>query len=105
MRFSAMDPAYFSENKERLMGKMKPDLATILSSHILGLDVHDLGTKDIVLEPGMISTCEPGKYIAEEQVSIRIENDILITETENLDLMEEISVEPYEIEHQMNRFR
>ncbi len=50
-------------------------------SHFLGLDVHDIGPRDAVLEAGMVFTVEPGLYIAEENIGIRIEDDILITET------------------------
>lgn len=50
-------------------------------SHFLGLDTHDVGSyKDRVLEPGMVITIEPGLYIAEESIGIRIEDDILVTE-------------------------
>ncbi len=48
--------------------------------HFLGLDVHDVGYRHEPLEPGMIVTCEPGIYIPEKGVGIRIENDLLITE-------------------------
>lgn len=47
-------------------------------SHFIGLDVHDCGTKDQELEPGMVLSCEPGLYIPEEETGIRIEDDILI---------------------------
>ncbi|KSU84065.1 Xaa-Pro aminopeptidase [Fictibacillus enclensis] len=50
-------------------------------SHFLGLDTHDVGSyKNRVLEPGMVLTIEPGLYIAEEAIGIRIEDDILVTE-------------------------
>lgn len=48
--------------------------------HLLGLDVHDVGKLDI-LEPGMVFTVEPGIYIAQDNIGIRIEDDILVTET------------------------
>lgn len=50
-------------------------------SHYLGLDVHDLGNRECCLAPGMVFTVEPGLYIAEENIGIRIEDDVLITDT------------------------
>ena len=54
--------------------------------HFLGLDVHDVGYRYAPLEPGVVVTCEPGLYIPQKGIGIRIENDLLITETgcENL---------------------
>ncbi len=72
-------------------------------SHFLGLDVHDVGTKDLPLEPGMVITVEPGIYIDEEGIGIRIENDVLITADGNIDLMGDIPVEPAEIERLMKK--
>lgn len=71
-------------------------------SHFLGLGVHDVGYFDDPLEAGMVLTCEPGIYIREEKIGVRIENDILITETGNLDLMADIPIEADEIESIMN---
>jgi Xaa-Pro aminopeptidase len=61
-------------------------------SHFLGMDVHDYGDKHTVLGPGMVITCEPGIYINEEGIGIRLENDLLITEGGNEDLMEGIDM-------------
>ncbi|MDD3860175.1 MAG: Xaa-Pro aminopeptidase, partial [Bacteroidales bacterium] len=47
-------------------------------SHFIGLDVHDVGTKDTILLPGMILSCEPAIYIVDEGFGIRLENDILV---------------------------
>lgn len=47
--------------------------------HYLGLDTHDVGGRGGVLQPGMVITIEPGLYIAEEGIGIRIEDDILVT--------------------------
>lgn len=71
-------------------------------SHFLGLDVHDVGNKYRRFEAGMVFTCEPGLYIPEEGLGIRLENNILITETGNLDLMASIPIEIEEIEDLMN---
>ncbi|MCU0448312.1 MAG: M24 family metallopeptidase, partial [Bernardetiaceae bacterium] len=72
------------------------------NSHHLGLDVHDYGSRYHVFEPGMVFTCEPGIYIPEEQIGVRLENNILITETGNEDLMASIPLEAEEIEALMN---
>jgi Xaa-Pro aminopeptidase len=50
-------------------------------SHHLGLDVHDPGDRERPLEPGMVITVEPGLYIPEENLGVRIEDDVLVTET------------------------
>jgi Xaa-Pro aminopeptidase len=71
------------------------------TSHHLGLDVHDLGSKYRFLEAGMVFTCEPGIYIPEEGIGIRIENNYLVTETAPVDLMASIPVETDEIERLM----
>lgn len=73
------------------------------TSHFLGLDIHDIGNKYRRFEPGMVFTCEPGIYIREEGLGIRLENDILITEDGNIDLMAHIPIEAEEIEEMMNR--
>ena len=70
-------------------------------SHHLGIDVHDLGTRTAPIKAGMVFTCEPGIYIPEESIGIRIENDILITTKEPIDLMSAIPVEADEIEELM----
>jgi len=67
-------------------------------SHHLGLDVHDVGNRYEVFKVGMIFTCEPGIYITEEKLGIRLENDILITESGNEDLMSNIPIEMEDIE-------
>jgi Xaa-Pro aminopeptidase len=72
------------------------------TSHFLGLDVHDYGDKYRPLEAGMVLTCEPGIYIRDEGIGIRIENDILITADGPSDLTEGIPREAEEIEELMN---
>jgi Xaa-Pro aminopeptidase len=71
------------------------------TSHYLGLDVHDVGYRYARFEAGMVFTCEPGIYIPEEGLGIRLENNILITETGNVDLMPTIPLEVEEIESLM----
>lgn len=71
-------------------------------SHGLGLDTHDIGTaKENVLRPGMVITVEPGFYIEEECIGIRIENDILITEDGAVDLSADILKTVEDIEELM----
>ena len=70
-------------------------------SHHIGLDVHDSIDKFKPFEPGMILTCEPGLYIREEGIGIRIENDLLITEDEPFNLFEGLPIEVEEIEEAM----
>ena len=72
------------------------------TSHHLGLDVHDFASRYKPFEVGNILTCEPGIYIAEEGLGIRIENNILITADGNIDLMADIPVEADHIEEIMN---
>ena len=72
------------------------------TAHSLGLDVHDVGDRYATFQPGMVFTCEPGIYIREEAIGIRLENDILITEDGNTDLMASIPIEAAEIEELMN---
>ena len=68
------------------------------TSHHLGLDVHDVGSKYKKFEAGMVFTCEPGIYIPRQRLGIRLENDILITKKGPVDLMEDIPIEANEIE-------
>ncbi len=70
-------------------------------SHHLGLDVHDVSPPFEVVAPGMLFTIEPGIYIREENLGIRLENDYYIGETENIDLMASIPIEPDDIERLM----
>ncbi len=72
------------------------------NSHFMGLDVHDVGYKDTILEPGMVLSCEPGIYISEENIGIRLENDILVTEDGQIDLLANEPVEIDEIEKLMS---
>ena len=73
------------------------------TSHFIGLDVHDVGAKEIKFSPGMIMTCEPGIYVDEEGIGIRLENNILCTENGPVNLMQDIPVDPDEIEMLMKK--
>lgn len=72
------------------------------TSHHLGLNVHDVGNIFRPFEPGMVFTVEPGIYIPDEGLGIRLENNVVVQEDGILDLMENIPVEAEEIEDLMN---
>lgn len=72
-------------------------------SHFMGLDVHDVGDRNKPFKDGMVLTCEPGIYIVEEGLGVRIENDILINGSEPIDLMADIPIEVDEIEYLMKK--
>jgi Xaa-Pro aminopeptidase len=72
-------------------------------SHHLGIDVHDLGARVEPIQAGMVLTVEPGIYIEEEKMGIRIENNVWITKTGNKDLFEKIPITTEEIERFMKR--
>ena len=72
------------------------------TAHFIGLDVHDVGTKQTEFEEGMLLSCEPGLYIKEEGIGIRIETDIVVGENP-IDLMADFPVSVEEIELAMNR--
>ncbi len=74
-------------------------------SHHLGLDVHDVAPPNEPFAPGMVFTIEPGIYIREEGLGIRLENDFLIGEEKNIDLMASIPIEADEIEACMESSR
>jgi Xaa-Pro aminopeptidase len=72
-------------------------------SHHLGVDVHDLGTRTEPIKAGMVFTAEPGIYIEEEQMGIRIENNLWITKNGNRDLMKNIPITVEDIEALMKK--
>ena len=86
------DPSYPAYKKYFMHG----------TSHHLGLDVHDLANRYDPIQAGMVFTCEPGIYIREEKIGIRLENDILVTDAGPVDLMANIPIEAEEIEELMN---
>jgi Xaa-Pro aminopeptidase len=72
-------------------------------SHHLGIDVHDLGTRTAPIQAGMVFTVEPGIYIKEEGMGVRIENNVWVTKTGNQDLFKNIPIKAEEIEALMRR--
>lgn len=92
-------------DKVRKQNKRKPLYKKYFmhgTSHHLGLDVHDYGSGNRKFETGMVFTCEPGIYIKNEHIGVRIENDILITPEGPVDLTKNIPREADEIEELMN---
>ncbi len=73
------------------------------TSHFLGLDVHDVGLWNEMIQPDMVFTVEPGIYIREEKLGIRLENNILVTRDAPIDLFADIPVEADAVEELMNR--
>lgn len=71
------------------------------TSHHLGLDVHDVSPANALFAEGMVCTIEPGIYIREEGIGVRLENDVLIGKNANIDLMGAIPIEAEEIEELM----
>ena len=72
-------------------------------SHHLGIDVHDLGTRTEPIKAGMVFTVEPGIYIEEEKMGMRIENNLWITRSGNKDLMAKIPIKAEDIESLMRK--
>lgn len=72
-------------------------------SHHLGIDVHDVGPRFEPVKAGMLFTIEPGIYIEEEQMGIRIENNVWLTKNGSIDLMKDIPITAEEIEALMKK--
>lgn len=72
------------------------------TSHFIGLDVHDVGQRDWVFQPGNVLSCEPGIYIAEEGIGVRIETDVVVAD-KPIDLFAGTPVEVDEIEELMKK--
>ena len=70
------------------------------TSHFIGLDVHDVGERDWAFQPGMVLSCEPGIYVAEEGIGGRIETDVVVGENP-INLMPDLPAEVDEIEEIM----
>jgi len=93
----------FTKEEIKSQDKDKPLYSKYLMhgiAHFIGLDVHDVGSKYTKFKKGMVLTCEPGIYIKEEKIGIRIENDIMVDATP-YDLMQDIPREVVEIEKLM----
>jgi Xaa-Pro aminopeptidase len=71
--------------------------------HPIGLDVHDVGLTTEPIQSGWVLTVEPGIYLPEEGLAVRLENDILVQEGGNIDLMADIPIEAKDIEASMRR--
>ncbi len=72
------------------------------TSHHLGLDVHDVMHRFEPIPDGSVLTIEPGIYIPEEGIGVRIENDVVLQGDKILDLMEDFPIKTEEIEDAMN---
>jgi Xaa-Pro aminopeptidase len=72
------------------------------TSHYLGLDVHDVGLWTTEIKPGMVFTCEPGIYIPEENLGIRLEDDLVVTENGLINLTKHIPIEIEDVEAAMS---
>jgi Xaa-Pro aminopeptidase len=92
---------YINSHGKDLHGKSLGQYFIHGLGHSIGLDVHDPGEYCKPLEPGMVLTVEPGIYIPEENLGVRIEDDILITETGYKFLSERLPRDPAEIERIM----
>lgn len=87
-KLGLMSNTLSSDEEENISRKYFPHSV----SHFLGLDVHDSGARDATFRSGMVITCEPGIYIEEEGIWVRLEDDVLITENWSINLSENISL-------------
>lgn len=100
-----IDLKVISANEVKKQDKGKPLYKKYFmhgTSHFLGLDVHDVGNRNSKFKEGMVFTCEPGLYLRDENLGIRLEDDILITKKGNINLMGSIPIEIAEIEDLMS---
>jgi Xaa-Pro aminopeptidase len=71
--------------------------------HHLGIDVHDIGTRNTAIREGMVFTIEPGIYVEQEQIGIRIENNFWVSKNGNIDLFKGMPITTAEIEAVMKK--
>lgn len=71
--------------------------------HHLGIDVHDIGTRNTPIKEGMVFTIEPGIYVEQEKIGIRIENNFWVTKSGNIDLFSKMPITTEEIEKAMKK--
>jgi len=103
MEAKMIDLGLFTKEDVAKQDKMNPLYTKYFmhgTAHFIGLDVHDVGSKQTVLEEGMVLSCEPGLYIEEEGIGIRIETDIVVGKVP-IDLMKNFPVEIQDIEQLM----
>jgi Xaa-Pro aminopeptidase len=92
---------YINTHGKDLHGKQLGQYFIHGLGHHIGLNVHDPGDYCRGFEPGMVVTVEPGIYIPEENLGVRIEDDVLITETGYKLFSERLTRDPEEIEKMM----
>ncbi|MFC5050184.1 aminopeptidase P N-terminal domain-containing protein [Rubritalea spongiae] len=101
MEHELIELGLFTEKEAKQQGANKPLVRKYFmhgTSHHIGLDVHDVAPPNSPIQVGNVLTIEPGIYIPEENIGIRLENDFVIGEIENFDLMRNIPIEAEEIE-------
>ena len=90
------------QESRELGGDIRGNLG-VRTAHHLGIDVHDLGTRTEPIKAGMVFTIEPGIYIEEEKMGVRIENNFWVTKNGNKDLMKNIPITVEDIEALMKK--
>lgn len=101
MEKELVDLKLFTAEEAKAQGPEKPLVKKYFmhgTSHHLGLDVHDVSPPNEAFAEGMVMTIEPGIYIREEGIGIRLENNVVIGKDDNFDLMGNIPIEADEIE-------